>query len=235
MRPRAPAPTPSARPPPRSEDFTIHGLWPDRADGSWPQYCNDTARFSPAAVGGLRARLAAAWPAFGGGGDAAFWRHEWLRHGTCAAGGLAANETAYFEAALALHESIPLLPALAAAGIAPSDTVARPRSVLVAALAKGIGARPAVHCGGGRGADKVTEVWVCLEKQGLTPFDCPANVRSRGGRGVSRDSCQNVTLPRLQGRSGGQGGGPGGSGDPARGGDAAGEPRSGWGGLEFSG
>lgn len=223
----APPPT-SPPPPPRSEDFTIHGLWPDRADGSWPQYCNDTARFTPASVDGLRARLAAAWPAFGGGGDAAFWRHEWLRHGTCAANGLAANETAYFARALALHESLPLLPALSAAGIAPSDTVARPHSVVVAALAKGLGAVPAVHCGGGRGADKVTEVWVCLAKDDLTPFDCPANVRSRRGRSMARDACKNVTLPRLRG---GRPGAPDAGGADSGGG----EPRSGWGGLDVSG
>jgi len=248
---RAAGPADSARPNPphppfptrHSQNFTIHGLWPNRLDGSWPQYCNDTARFAPKAVAGLKPRLAAAWPAFGDGGDVGFWRHEWLRHGTCAAGALAVNETAYFEAALDLNDRLPLLAPLEAAGIHPSNTVARPHSVVVAALKAGLGVTPAVHCGAGAGGSKVTEVWVCVDKDGATPIDCPPAIKGKKGPGGAKGGqgkCANVTLPTLAGAAGaGSKGGGGGNGKAAGGAPAtpapalvkAGGPQDGWGGL----
>ena len=201
----------------------------------------------------IRPQLKAAWPSFGDGGDVGFWRHEWLRHGTCAGGSMSVNETAYFATALALNGRLPLLPALEEAGIRPSNTVARPHSVVVAALKKGLGVTPAVHCGSGKGRSKVTEVWVCIDKDGETPIDCPPAIKAKngpgGGRG-GRGACANVTLPTIQGApgksSGGGGGGGGGGGNRANtntnggwvgvGGGAAktggGEPESGWGGLD---
>ena len=226
-----------------SEDFTIHGLWPNRADGSWPQYCNESARFAPKAVDSIRAQLKAAWPSFGDGGDVNFWRHEWLRHGTCAGGSMSVNETAYFATALALNDRLPLLPALEDAGIRPSNTVARPHSVVVAALKKGLGVTPAVHCGSGKGRSKVTEVWVCIDKDGETAIDCPPAIKAKNGPGGGRGACANVTLPTIQGApgksSGGGGGGGGNRANTNNGGSGGtktnggnGEPESGWGGLD---
>lgn len=214
-----------------SEDFTIHGLWPNRVDGSWPQYCNDTARFAPKAVDSIRPQLKEAWPSFGDGGDVGFWRHEWLRHGTCAGGDMAKNETAYFATALALNDKLPLLPALKDAGIVPSNTVSRPHSVVVAALKKGLGVTPAVHCGSGKGRSKVTEVWVCVDKDGETPIDCPPVIKSKKGPGGSQQgkgACSNITLPTIKGAPGKSGG----NGGQAANGGGSSEPKSGWGGLD---
>ena len=84
---------------PSADAFTIHGLWPERADGSWPQYCGRSDSWTPADLAPLLPRLRAAWPSFGASADpAAFWAHEWLRHGTCA--GLPGGPRAFFEAVL---------------------------------------------------------------------------------------------------------------------------------------
>lgn len=209
---------------PKKQDFTIHGLWPERLDGSWPQYCDSSDRFDADRVAALLPRLREQWPSFGMGADAQFWGHEWMRHGTCAgkggkkdgettvdpssASGLGADEETYFGAVLDLHAKYPLLPALEAAGIVPSDEKTYARADVVAALRESANAtgatRPAVHCGSGRrGSGELTEVWLCLSKEVLEPFDCPENVAMRrvgkgGDTGTARGGCETLKLPKLR-------------------------------------
>jgi ribonuclease I len=47
-----------------------------------------------------------------------FWEHEWLKHGTCAR---MASELVYFKTSLHLLQRMPILSALANAGIVPSE------------------------------------------------------------------------------------------------------------------
>jgi len=218
---------------PKRQDFTIHGLWPERLDGSWPQYCNSSDRFDPERVEGLLPRLREQWPSFGMGADAQFWGHEWMRHGTCAGKGgkgsgakkkrnesevdpssLGIDEETYFGAVLDLHSKYPLLPALEAAGIVPDDDRTYERTEVVAALQASANAtgktRAAVHCGSGRrGSNELTEVWLCLSKERLEPFDCPENVAVRRvGKGgdtakaaaAKGGGCETLKLPKLKAR-----------------------------------
>ena len=173
---------------PTADAFTIHGLWPERADGSWPQYCGHPDSWSPAALAPLLPRLRAAWPSFGPATpdpDPAFWAHEWLRHGTCA--GLPGGPRAFFEAVLSLDAALPLGPALAAADIvpgAPGDAAGTYAvSDVAAAVANVTGSAPAVRCGprASRARGELAEVWVCLAKFTLDVVDCPANVRRGSG------------------------------------------------------
>ena len=216
---------------PKMQDFTIHGLWPERLDGSWPQYCNSSDRFDADRVKELLPRLREQWPSFGMGADAQFWGHEWMRHGTCSGkvkggdksgeeksgdGGvidpsnLGADEETYFGAVLDLHSKYPLLPALERAGIVPDDDRTYATSDVVDALkadANATGsARPAVHCGSGRrGSGELTEVWLCLSKETLEPFDCPENVAARrvgkgGETGATKSGCETLKMPKLRAR-----------------------------------
>jgi len=82
--------------------LTIHGLWPNRSDGTWPSQCTseplDTALLSE-----LSDDMAKKWPnvkapAEGSRGHESFWSHEWSKHGTCS--GLAQRD--YFATALDL-------------------------------------------------------------------------------------------------------------------------------------
>jgi ribonuclease T2 len=198
---------------PHSDAFTIHGLWPERADGSWPQYCGRPDSWSPADLAPLLPRLRAAWPSFGPATpdpDPAFWAHEWLRHGTCAerlGGGGVGGPRAFFEAVLGLDAALPLGPALAAAGIAPGGggdaNATYAVSAIEAAVGNATGSAPAVRCGPprSRARGELSEIWVCLAKGTLDVMDCPANVRRGSGCPGGR-----VALPSLV-RGGGGGGG----------------------------
>jgi len=80
--------------------LTIHGLWPEFTDGSWPSTCTDE-KFSQQTVDdiGLN-RFELNWPNVkvrsGEDGYMGFWDHEWTKHGTCT--GL--RQDAYFKTAL---------------------------------------------------------------------------------------------------------------------------------------
>jgi len=63
--------------------FTLHGLWPDGADGQWPQYCTP-ARLVPDKV--IREHLCMT-------PSPQLMQHEWEKHGTC----MAKTPAEYFE------------------------------------------------------------------------------------------------------------------------------------------
>lgn len=80
--------------------LTIHGLWPEYVDGTWPQFCTpeilDNETISP-----LLSQMEQYWPNVKALEPTAkhfyeFWQHEWSKHGTCS--GLGQKE--YFGAAL---------------------------------------------------------------------------------------------------------------------------------------
>eukprot|EP00588_Corethron_pennatum_P023917 CAMPEP_0194324192 /NCGR_PEP_ID=MMETSP0171-20130528/26800_1 /TAXON_ID=218684 /ORGANISM="Corethron pennatum, Strain L29A3" /LENGTH=271 /DNA_ID=CAMNT_0039083027 /DNA_START=98 /DNA_END=913 /DNA_ORIENTATION=+ len=87
--------------------LTIHGLWPQYDDGTWPSNCPSADMFDPSvAVAGRLGDLELLWPnvkaappsdgSIPGSPYTDFWAHEWTKHGTCS--GL--KQEAYFNAAL---------------------------------------------------------------------------------------------------------------------------------------
>lgn len=86
--------------------LTIHGLWPQRADGTWPSSCTDEP-FDEKVLDDIGfEKIERLWPnvkadSRGEPGYTDFWMHEWTKHGTCS--GL--NQDEYFETAL--DETVP--------------------------------------------------------------------------------------------------------------------------------
>ena len=66
----------------RDGNWTIHGLWPDKYDGSWPQYCNSSIKFNPNSLIPLKSRLSVYWPSYSKS-PLQFYKHEFEKHGTC--------------------------------------------------------------------------------------------------------------------------------------------------------
>jgi ribonuclease T2 len=80
--------------------LTLHGLWPEDDDGSWPSSCTNE-KFDPKTVDDLGPdRFYRLWPNVKATDDGnsrySFWEHEWTKHGTCT--GLTQDE--YFDTAL---------------------------------------------------------------------------------------------------------------------------------------
>lgn len=74
--------------------WTIHGLWSDFCDGTYPAYCDASRAYPSAAAvvgGALEKFMRKYWLDVDGTGaavdpaepDQGLWKHEWDKHGTC--------------------------------------------------------------------------------------------------------------------------------------------------------
>ncbi|XP_065173907.1 ribonuclease T2 [Atheta coriaria] len=79
-------PTNNCTLPPKENLWTIHGIWPTKKGTEGPNYCNKTAKFIPNALEPILPDLELYWmnieantPLY------SLWKHEWVKHGTCAA------------------------------------------------------------------------------------------------------------------------------------------------------
>ncbi|KAI8473511.1 MAG: ribonuclease T2-like protein [Monoraphidium minutum] len=202
----APA-APAARPhPPRSFRFTIHGMWPQRGDGTWPEFCDPGAPFSLPRILDLLPRMARNWPSWAGP-NTGFWAHEWTRHGTCAQG-VVGGERSFFKAVLGLHKRLVIEDALTSAGIGPSGNTSYDGRALHAALKDGLGTYHHIFCDM---HGNLAEIWSCIGLD-LQPFDCGAQqladaaaARARRALGAggapSNNACgMRVRIPPLDKR-----------------------------------
>ena len=63
--------------------FSIHGIWPQDANGSWPGYCNQSLVFNETSLNPIKNDLSKYWTNFINASQ--LWEHEFYRHYTCAA------------------------------------------------------------------------------------------------------------------------------------------------------
>ena len=180
--------------PPRGFAFTIHGLWPQRADGTWPEFCRGADGAPPPNLSLWRLRdllpsLARAWPSWTLS-DRAFWQHEWARHGACAASALGGPDAAsrpgggqhaFFATVLELHRRYSVEDALSAAEIEPSETERYASADVVAAVREAHGVRPHVTCDF---KGNLAEVWHCVAKDGKSAVDCGGEEGGGGNAGA---------------------------------------------------
>ncbi|KAK6020694.1 hypothetical protein OSTOST_13649, partial [Ostertagia ostertagi] len=67
-------------------EWSIHGLWPNFRNGSYPQFCDGSPRkFDSKLIESIEQTLLKMWPNLYPAKTAhSFWKHEWEKHGTCA-------------------------------------------------------------------------------------------------------------------------------------------------------
>jgi len=86
-----------------TKSLTIHGLWPQFEDGTWPQFCSKET-FDQKIIKEFGDELKKKWPDENNIPSDPFastklYEHEWSKHGTCS--GL--SQESYFRAALASY------------------------------------------------------------------------------------------------------------------------------------
>lgn len=117
------------------DTWTLHGLWSDKCQGGFRQFCNkdwmiDSARDTLLGLGmdELVDRMNDVWKNLGGN-DNSLWTHEFNKHGTCMstvspscypADAVNQNVGDFFRSAVALYDTLPTYEWLAEEGILPS-------------------------------------------------------------------------------------------------------------------
>uniref|UniRef100_A0A0D9V902 Uncharacterized protein n=1 Tax=Leersia perrieri TaxID=77586 RepID=A0A0D9V902_9ORYZ len=151
--------------------FTIHGLWPDYDDGTWPACCRHTS-FDMDKILPLKPTLDKYWPSlycsssstcFSGKGP--FWAHE--KHGTCSSP-VVKDELEYFSTALDLYFKYNVTEMLASGGIQVSNGKEYALTDVIDAIKCAFGASPQIVCKKG----SVEELRLCFDKD-LKKKYCP--------------------------------------------------------------
>jgi len=154
--------------------FTLHGIWPTRNDGSWPQFCNDSQPFEASVISSLVDDLWVSWYDYTGNGFD-FWSHEWDKHGTCAESIPSMNtEYNYFSSAISLQTKYDSVDALAASDITPSSENWYSVADIQNALSDYFHVTPTITCQSIDLGDALDMIQFCVDKN-FQLEDCPSS------------------------------------------------------------
>ncbi|CAG8972130.1 hypothetical protein HYALB_00008135 [Hymenoscyphus albidus] len=153
-----------------NNSWTLHGLWPDRCDGTYDANCDASREYSNITQilqsygkTDLLAYMGKYWKDYQGN-DESFWEHEWDKHGTCIStlepscyNGYKGQEEVvdYFEKAVSLFAGLDTYAFLEAASIIPSTTATYTFTQIQDALTAAHGFPVTISCKGGA----LDEVW----------------------------------------------------------------------------
>ncbi|CAO3679232.1 unnamed protein product [Rhizopus stolonifer] len=144
-----------------SDEFTIHGLWPDTCEGRYaPRNGCDRSRITNSIGSILRSsngtlynRMNTFWPSNKGNNNI-FWSHEWNKHGTCVStlrpscygsSYVKYQEIIdYFNKVVDLRDQYDVYGALSLNGVLPGNTYNV--NTFLDAIQSYLGARPMLHC-----------------------------------------------------------------------------------------
>jgi ribonuclease T2 len=147
----------------RGFGFILHGLWPQKSSGGWPENCPATSEPSRAVIQKTMAFMP----------SEKLINHEWTKHGTCS--GLTGDQ--YLELADKAYSAIKIPAAFQTPG-ASTDMLA---SQIIAAFVQENAGLPedslSVKCSKG----ELEEVRVCVDTQ-LKPKACGKGIRSQCGK-----------------------------------------------------
>ncbi|XP_059648837.1 intracellular ribonuclease LX-like [Cornus florida] len=163
-----------------AEDFSIHGLWPNYNDGSYPQNCDPDSTFDRSEVSDLIRTMEEDWPTLAcpSGDGLKFWGHEWNKHGTCSESML--DQHAYFQKALDLKKKANLLQVLKSAGIRPGDGKFYSLASIKEAIEEGVGNSAYVQCNvDPSGNSQLYQVYLCVDTSASNFIKCPVLPRGR--------------------------------------------------------
>lgn len=165
--------------------WTIHGLWPDKAEE-----CNRTWHFNYDEIKDLVPEMKMYWPdvLHASPNGSHFWRHEWEKHGTCAAQlDALSSEKKYFGKSLDLYKTLGLNSMMQKLGIRPSTNYYQVADIKDA-LASIYGVVPKVQCllpKQGEDVQTLGQIELCFTKE-LVLRNCtePGPQGSWGARGT---------------------------------------------------
>ncbi|GFY79426.1 ribonuclease T2-A [Trichonephila inaurata madagascariensis] len=155
-------------------DWSIHGLWPT-SDKGYPSFCNSSWPFNPDVLQPILHALEEKWPnIYADSTETVFWKHEWLKHGTCATDlDTFDTEKKYFWQSLKLHDKYNIHEFLRRAGIMPNKNKPLLLSYVENAIHSAVNATVKLFCKNHEEYPQpiLTSMYVCLNKK-LELIDC---------------------------------------------------------------
>lgn len=79
-----------------SDEYMIHGLWPQINATDYPEYCESVSYEMP--TGELLTNMNTYWKSC----DDTLWQHEWEKHGSCMHEQIGIDETTFFNTTITL-------------------------------------------------------------------------------------------------------------------------------------
>eukprot|EP01086_Lenisia_limosa_P015448 TRINITY_DN494_c0_g1_i1.p1 TRINITY_DN494_c0_g1~~TRINITY_DN494_c0_g1_i1.p1 ORF type:complete len:240 (-),score=52.89 TRINITY_DN494_c0_g1_i1:152-871(-) len=187
------------------EDFTLHGVWPQRYDSTWPEFCDKSKKFNKTQVLDLWPTLKQVWPTFTDRHSQEwFLGHEWEKHGTCIVG---LSQHDYFAKGIKLIQSMRLTEHFKEAGVIPSDSDSNPLTYYEDKLRSTFGFTPSFECEGfhrnglfGMGLSTkpvaISDAYFCANKN-WELFECPDSVREHVAARAGCSDGKVVYLPAM--------------------------------------
>jgi len=181
--------------------FTLHGVWPERNDNTWPTNCPGSS-FDINKISSIMNEMNTYWPDVwqDGGSAAQFWGHEWTTHGACAADGsmpVITDELSFFKFGLTFHKNLPYLAKLAYYGITPDAYQTYTLTQFEQAFAQAFSFTVVVTCHHSNGEYFIERVYSCINKQAQL-ITCPAAVVSGLKKRADCGNGQAINFPPIQ-------------------------------------
>lgn len=150
---------------PLKEIWTIHGIWPTKLGTKGPQFCNSSLHFNITSLDPIKPDLEKYWMNIYNNSEAAFWKHEWKRHGTCAASLPALDsELKYFSTAINLSIQYNMYDILSKGGILLDSKEGFTSQQLSNAIRNVLAVNPEIQCIEEKGVSYLFELRICFNK-----------------------------------------------------------------------
>ncbi|KAK2581275.1 hypothetical protein KPH14_008065 [Odynerus spinipes] len=178
---------------PKDDEWSIHGIWPTKYHTEGPNFCNKSLPFNATALNPIKDELELKWIDIQNETDTySFWRHEWTKHGTCAAVLPAFNsELKYFTKGLELLNIYDMKNVLGKAHIIPgrSYTV----EDMFNAVRQILGKTAQIVCAHNEKTREayIFEIRICLDKN-LRLVDCDG---ISGFPAITCNNAKTITYP----------------------------------------
>lgn len=163
--------------------WIVHGIWPTKIGTEGPLYCPSSIHFDPIYLAPMMSELKAQWTNVEANTKPnSFWKHEWQKHGTCAAVlPLLNSVTNFFRLGLEWNKNFKLNEMLANNSISPSSTGYTVDGIYNA-IKTHINADPMIQCVTDPHTKQslLSEIRICFNKS-MNIIDCdhPNNLQYR--------------------------------------------------------
>lgn len=170
--------------PKAKNSWTIHGIWPTKYHTMGPQFCNDTWIFDMDKIAPIENDMTEKWINIEKGTPLdGLWKHEWEKHGTCAAAQIPelSTELAYFQQGLDFLDRFSISKLLMPTSVKPGRDNTYPLVEIHDALKQSLDMSFAIICERDRKTKRefLFEIRICFDKQ-LSLHSCDGIVMEEG-------------------------------------------------------